>query len=334
MRPADAARRRPAKPSAGRPRQRGAALLLAMLIVTLVATLAAGMTWQQSRAVRIEAAERAAAQAGWILDGALDWARLILREDARAGGSDHLGEPWATPLAEARLSSFLAVDQQNNVDSGPDAFISGAIADAQAKYNLRNLVDAEGKPAEAELRALQRLCAAVGVPSDTSARIATGLKAAWAAAQAGGEDAPLRPARIEDLVWLGIDAATVARLRPYLTLLPAQTPVNVNTAPREVLVAAIDGLDLGSAERLIQARQRQPFDGLEAVGALLPEGAKLDENQNRVGVRSTYFEVSGRLRVDDRVVEESSLVERRGADRGSSVVTLQRRRQQLRLGPG
>ena len=91
--------------------ERGAALLTAMVIVTLVATLAAAMVWQQWRAVQAETIERSRIQSAWILSGALDWARLILREDTRAGGPDHLGEPWAVPLAEARLSSFLAVDK-------------------------------------------------------------------------------------------------------------------------------------------------------------------------------------------------------------------------------
>ena len=95
-------RRLPASPSG----QRGAALLTAMIIVTLVATLAASMVWQQWRAVRVEAGERAREQSAWILAGALDWAKLILREDAPQ--MDHLGEPWAVPLAEARLSTFLA----------------------------------------------------------------------------------------------------------------------------------------------------------------------------------------------------------------------------------
>src|SRR5688572_8051457 len=99
--------------------QRGAALLLAMMILTFVTTLAAGMVWQQWRAVEVETAERARTQSAWILVGALDWARLILREDARAsGGQDHLGEPWAVPLAEARLSTFLAADRNNNADDG------------------------------------------------------------------------------------------------------------------------------------------------------------------------------------------------------------------------
>ncbi|MBE0589263.1 MAG: general secretion pathway protein GspK, partial [Hydrogenophaga sp.] len=80
-------------------RQRGAALLLAMLVVTLVATLASAAVWQQWRSAEVEAAERQRVQASWILTGALDWARLILREDARgnrnSGHADHLGEPWA-----------------------------------------------------------------------------------------------------------------------------------------------------------------------------------------------------------------------------------------------
>ncbi|HVK33452.1 MAG TPA: type II secretion system minor pseudopilin GspK, partial [Burkholderiaceae bacterium] len=94
--------------------QRGAAMLVALLILTLVSTLATGMVWQQWRAIQIESAERARTQAAWILSGALDWARLILREDARErGGADLLGEPWAVPLAEARLSTFLAADRDN-----------------------------------------------------------------------------------------------------------------------------------------------------------------------------------------------------------------------------
>ena len=92
--------------------QRGAALLAAMLTVALVATFAAGALWQQWKSIEVEGAERQRTQARWLLTGALDWARVILREDARAGDAsaptDHLAEPWAVPLQEARLSSFLA----------------------------------------------------------------------------------------------------------------------------------------------------------------------------------------------------------------------------------
>jgi general secretion pathway protein K len=309
--------------------QAGAALLLAMIILTLVAALSAGMIWQQSREVQIEAAERAHSQARWILSGALDWARLILREDTRAGGPDHLGEPWATPLAESRLSSFLATDRENNADGGPEAFLSGAIVDAQSRYNLRNLVDAEGKVQGTELRALERLCEVAGVAGDTAGRVAEGLRTAWGGATDDPAGPPLAPTRVADLVWLGLDAATVAKLEPYVTLLPVHTPVNANTAAREVLLAAVDGLDLATAERLVQVRQRAPYRSLaeiqEQLGTLKAEPA-------RIGFQTSYFEIYGRLRLDERVLEERSLVERRGANRGLEVVTLQREQHSLEVG--
>ena len=65
--------------------QRGAALISAMLVVTLVATLASVALWQQWRHVEVESAERHRVQSSWLLNGALDWSRLILREDAVSG---------------------------------------------------------------------------------------------------------------------------------------------------------------------------------------------------------------------------------------------------------
>jgi general secretion pathway protein K len=291
---------------------RGTALLLAMIIVVLVVTATAGMVWQQTRAVGIEAAERARAQSAWILSGALDWARLILREDLRGQqGSPHdsLDEPWATPLAEARLSTFLAADQDNNTEGGPEAFISGAISDAQARFNLAGMVDAAGKVVPAQMAAFERLCSVVGTASDTAGRIAEALRAARApATDDEARGAPLRPSRLSDLVWAGIEAATLGQLEPYVDLLPVPTTINANTAPREVLMAAIDGIDLGTAERLVQRRQGKPFTQLDEIRAELPTGTVLEVA--RIGVSSSYFEVAGRLRLEDRVLEERSLLVR------------------------
>jgi general secretion pathway protein K len=282
-----------------------------MVIVTLVATLAASMVWQQWRAVQVEAAERARAQSAWILTGALDWARLILREDARNGGADHLGEPWAVPLAEARLSTFLAADR-DNTDDAPDAFLSGSIVDAQARYNLTNLVE-QGKPLPAEVAALERLCQTLGLPDDTAGRIAQGLALSQAApGSPGAATAPLPPRMLEQLAWLGIDADTLRALTPYVVLLPVRTSVNLNTASREGLVAAVKGLDLASAERLVQVRQRTPFKTLQEAEQQIPALAPL--NPAQVGVASSFFEVRGRLRLEDRVLEQVSLIERRGLD--------------------
>jgi len=313
--------------------QRGAALLTAMIIVVLVATLASAMVWQQWRAVQVEAAERARAQSAWILNGALDWARLILREDllssTRTGDGTRLGEPWSFPLAEARLSSFLAADKENNTneDDGPAAFLSGSIADAQAKYNVGNLIVA-GKVSATELAVLQRLFDSLGISPDVAQRIATGLRdasppptpeQAASGAEARPENPPLMPQRLRQLVWFGVDEASLARMEAFAILLPnVQSRVNLNTAPREVL-AAVTGLDLAGAERL---RLAAPFKTIDEAEAKLG-GARFDAAvRGRLDVKSSYFEVRGRLRLEDRILEERSLVQRSG----DQVLTLQRER--------
>ncbi|HSW23783.1 MAG TPA: type II secretion system minor pseudopilin GspK [Burkholderiaceae bacterium] len=309
-------RRRP--PSSRR--SRGAALLIAMSLLVLVTTLAAGMVWQQHRAIQVEAAERSRTQSAWILNGALDWARLILREDARSNqGFTALSEPWATPLAEARLSTFLATDKDHNEDSGPDAFLSGSIVDLQSRYNLRNLVDAN-KVVEAELLALQRLCEAAGAPTDTAPRIAEGLRAAWAGGDAQGAAAPLVPRTVAQLQWLGVDPAVLERLEKFIVLLPIRTTVNLNTADAEVIAAVSPGLDAGAAQALVQARQRGAYKTFAIAQGRVSPPTLLDPKN--VGVTSSYFEVRGRLRLDERALEERSIVERRGLD----IVTILRER--------
>jgi len=303
-------------PPRKRDRQRGAALLTAMIIVTLVATLAVSMVWQQWRSVQVEAAERARTQSAWILGGALDWARLILREDQRSGRPTALTEPWAVPLAEARLSTFLAADKNNNTDDGPEAFLSGSIQDAQARYNLNNLI-VNNAIVPTELATLERLCQTLGLDGSVPTRIAQGLRDAN---EAKTGNAPLLPQTVAQLVWLGIDAGTVRALEPYVVLLPIATGVNVNTAPREVLVAAIPGNDVATSERLLQIRQRAPFKTLADFQAQAPS---LNFKTAKLDVRSDFFEVRGRLRLSDRILEERSLVRRLST---GQVVLLERER--------
>ncbi len=304
--------------TARRQAQCGAALLLAMVIVALITTIASGMVWLQARAVQVEAAERARTQAGWILSGALDWARLILREDQRGSRQrgnpyDALSEPWATPLAEARLSTFLAADKDNNSDSGPEAFISGSIIDAQSRFNVRGIVDGAGKAVPVQVAALQRLANLAGAPGDTASRIAELMSQAYGpVGDAGPQGPPLRPRQLSDLAWMGMEPATLQRLAPWVDLLPLPTPVNVNTASREALTAALDGVDLGTAERLVQSRQRKPFETLAEIEAQLPQGVRAEGS--RISVGSSWFLVAGRLRLEERVLEERSLLQR-DADR-------------------
>lgn len=299
--------------------QRGAALLLAMLIVTLVATLAAGMVWQQWQAVEVEAAERARTQASWLVQGAVDWARLILRTDGNDNkhrNIDSLDEIWATPLQDVKLSDFLAADRNNTADSPLEAVLSGQITDAQARYNLRNLVQSNPEDAALHLAVFKHLCETLGLPGDTAARIANGLRGPeLTESQAATQDnahSVLTPQRIAQLAWLGLDDATLARLQPYVSLLPTNTQVNINTAPPEVLMATIPGLDRATAERLLKARLQGGFATLDDAKKLMPQNLQTDPRLLSVGTQ--HFEILGELRYDTHVLRELTLVRRQNAE--------------------
>lgn len=315
--------------------QGGVAILSAMLTVVLVATLAATVLWQQWRAVEVEAAERERIQISWVLSGALDWARLILREDARQGGADHLAEPWAVPLEQARLSTFLAAERSDAIeaDATQAAFLSGQIIDLQSRLNVANLV-LGGKIHEPSRLAFARLFDLLGLADGELDALAGNLlraqnraapgAVASAAVQTGAEaeaGAPLWPQEAAQLVWLGLSPASVERLRPYLTVLPVRTPINLNTASAEVIYAGVAAFELADAHRLVQARSATHLRTLgEAGKAAGQPGAAFNADQHSLASR--FFEVRGALRLNQTTVQERSVVQREGLN----VKTLWRKR--------
>ena len=305
--------------------EQGAALLAAMLTVTLVASLAAAALWNQWRNIEVEVAERSRLQASWVLTGALDWARLILREDSRSGGADHLAEPWAIPLEEARLSTFLSADKSTTVDTDDtmlQAFLSGGISDIQARMNVQNLVDGT-KLSEPALAAFGKLYDQLGLPPAELALVADKLLLALDAAQASSTTSatsatattapPLMPQRVNQLVWLGMSARSLEALRPHISLLPVRTPVNLNTASAVVLYASIPGLNMAQAQRLVSSRQLSHFRTLADAGKIVGDN-KIQLNEAQFSVNSRFFEVRGRLRLDQSVVQETSVVQRDALD--------------------
>jgi general secretion pathway protein K len=303
--------------------ERGAALLAAMLTVALVATFAAASLWQQWRSVEVETAERARVQAAWILTGGLDWARLVLREDAKGSTIDTLGEPWAVPLQEARLSSFLAA--QGNVSTSADdesgvmdAFLSGEMIDLQSMMNVTNLVQG-GKMSDRDMQDFARLFGLLNLPQAQLDKLSENLRFALDTSATNGSSplAPLVPQRIDDLAWLGVDAATIDALRPYVTVLPVATAINLNTASSEVIQATV-GLSAADAQRLVSVRASTPFRNPAEAAKALGVEASLFTGQVTgaplTDVSTRFFEVRSRLRLDKLVVEEHSIVQRDGMD--------------------
>ncbi|MEF7616403.1 type II secretion system minor pseudopilin GspK [Aquincola sp. MAHUQ-54] len=304
----------PARPRPPR-QQHGAALLMAMIILTLVATLAAGMVYQQDRAIRVESAERAREQTSRVALGGLELARWILRQDATKNPkTDHLGEAWATSLPETELSSLIAGnDRSPTSEQGLRAFMRGEIIDAQSRFNLRNLVDEKNEPSLADIEILRRLCANAGLPAEVAQRIAIGLRKAWAT-QELQPDAIVAPDRLAQLTWLGIEPSVIDTLRPLVTLLPERgTKINVNTALADVLAAAINGLDRSSAQRIIDTRRRsennEGFTSTDKVRELFPQ--LKPEDFSNLSVTTGYFEVHSELRIGDQVTSDVWLLRRR-----------------------
>ena len=263
--------------------QRGAAVIIAMLVLALAVAAAAAMLERQDLQARALQAQRDYEQARWMLRGGMHWARSILAEDARAGASDHRRELWASglPPTDVQLGS-----------------LAGEIRDEQALFNLNNLMRA-GKPDPRQIEALRRLLAAIG------------LQAELADAIAGAMDASRPLADIGELTGVrGLDAQALGRLQRYATALPRPTPVNVNTAVPEVLAALVEGLSLQDAQALARRFATEPIRSRDEFQARLREGLKL--NLEDISTASQFFVVYGRAKVGGADLRMQALLQRAG----------------------
>jgi general secretion pathway protein K len=157
------------------------------------------------------------------------------------------------------------------------------------------------------------------------------LRASQASRQAlpaDGSPVPLLPQEVAQLVWLGLPPASVKAIAPYVTVLPARTPINLNTAPAPVIYAAVDGIGLADAQRLVAQRSASHLRTVADATPLLGPEARTGDGVASVGSR--FFEVRGQLRLDQQVVVERSLVQRDN----QRVQTLRRERVSAVAAPG
>jgi general secretion pathway protein K len=296
-------------------RQRGVAVVTALLLTTLAITIVASLFWQQQVQVRSIENQRLQLQKQWILRGALDWARLILREDAKFSSVDTLEEPWAVPLSETRLDQYV---ENGKADAdAADASLSGTIVDAQSRYNLTNL-SVNGKVNQAEVAAFERLL--------TNASLNPALARATANAVADSQPKPQTPGvsdsdgprpmaltQVDDLLSVaGFTPAALEKIREFVILLPRITPVNVNTAPAEVLAARIDTLSLTDANALVASRKKTIFRDIADLSQRLP-GKPLAPSSSELSVMTNFFLINGKVRMNRAGLEVQALVERNGA---------------------
>ena len=279
--------------------QCGAAVVMAMLVVAIAAIMVTGAFHRQSVMARTLENTMAASQVHWLMAGAVDWVRVILREDARASATDHLAEPWAVPLAQTRL----------NDDEQDPAWLSGMIEDGESRINLRNLAGAKD-PVASEVAVLARLLAIVGENEKLADPIAQVVQMAFSTGESSASGAWALPATIDDLEFADPRIrAAIDKLRPYVTVLPVPTPVNANTAPAEVLAARFQDLSLADARRLVSSRDRAAFKDVADVTSRLGDVVMTVE-AGKVVVASHFFVLEGLVEFRRARLHQKALLKR------------------------
>jgi general secretion pathway protein K len=267
--------------------QRGVALITAVLITAVIAIAAVAMAAQQTLAVRRTANIIDGDRAYVFALGVETWAQQMLMRDKRDNQIDSLGEDWAQHLPP------IAVE---------GAVVTGHIEDMQGLFNLNNLIDAKGKLSPLDMQRFQLLLSELNLDPNLADAVVDWIDPDSDVTQPGGaEDAeymraqtPYRAANrlfvspSELLVVKGFTADIFQKLAPYVTALPVRTAINVNTAPKEVLMALASGITDSDAQELVDARGDKGFANLGDFlqqQALAGRGIK----QDGLSVASDFF---------------------------------------------
>ena len=290
-----------------RERQTGVALITALLITAIATIAAVAMASRQQLDIR---------RAGNVIDvdraymfalGAEEWGKQVLRNDRKDNQTDNLEENWATVLPPLTVEGGV---------------VSGKIEDMQGLFNLNNLVD-KGAPSAPDRQIFERLLQNLGVNIDIIDAVIDWMDKDDRQTFPDGaednaylqQDIPYRTPNVpmaspsELALVKGVSYENYAAIAPYVTALPERTTVNVNTAPAQVLMAVVDGLTESEAEQIMEDREEDPFND---INAFMSHTLVKDKtvNQASIGVASKYFMIDSATRFDQGQVTLYSLVSR------------------------
>ena len=292
----------------GPSRERGVALVTALLVVALATVAAVAM------ATRLHVDLR---RAGNLLHGeqayayalaAESWAQVILKRDAGDNKVDSLHDDWATSLPPIAVEGGL---------------VDGEVNDLQGRFNVNNLVTDTGEADQPSLEYYRLLLDRLGLDQALAAALLDWIDSDINATFPGGvededyllADPPYRAAnrRLVDISELrlvqGYTADVIATLAPHVTAIPQSTKINVNTATPEVLLALHKDLEESAVEDLVEAREQQAY---ESVNDFLAEDALAGlQLPVEVSVQSEWFRVltdvvvgGGRARLHSLLLRE------------------------------
>ena len=295
--------------------QRGVALITVLLVVAIVTVVSASMIARQQLSIRSTANQLQARQAWHYALGGEALAQSILRRDLRttleSGAAqapvDHLLEPWALPQP--------AFD----IEQGR---IQVRIEDLAGRFNLNSLVQNQQANAAA-LAQFQRLLLRLQISEPYAERLVDWLDSdQQPSGDRGAEDnayllldPPYRTAgrSLNDLsemrLLLDMRDEHFQRLAPYVATLPADVPLNVNTASAMVLSTLGDSLSPSAAEAMVQARRGEGFREV-ATFLAQPAMSGIDLKGTSLAVSSQYFQAVSDVRLGDRRLALVSLLQR------------------------
>ena len=278
-------------------RARGVALITALLITALAASVASKLSWDNSLDIRRTMVMLYRDQAIQVAVGSEGWVRSILTDDLAQTQNDHLGEVWATEIPALPIDSDAVQGQ-----------ILGKLEDLQGRFNVNNLIDGNGELDEAAFDQFGRLLSALGleprlagatvdwldpdqnetIPDGAEDPLYSGFTPAYRTA-----DMPI--SNITELAAVdGMDRVSFEILLPHVIALPGRTPINVNTASVEVLQSLGPNIDLGTAEGLIQMRENGGFADYSGVFAPLASA----ELVPWISETSSYFQLKAVVQID------------------------------------
>jgi general secretion pathway protein K len=286
--------------SFSRKREPGIALITAVAIVAMASIAAVAMTQTLQFGIHRTGNILLADQRYLYSLGGEAWARGQLIRDLDNGQPyDSLNEDWAQELP-------LTV-----VEAGQ---VASKTSDLQGRFNLNNLYlesNADEKTQEKvkqQLALFQRLLLLLELEESIAQAVADWID----------QDINLQfPDGAEDNDYLGLTPAyrtgntlmadpselrlvkgvnpeAFQKLRPFVSTLPEFTPINVNTAPKEVLRALDAGLDEPTVDELLTVREESPFQNKQAFldrlkGLSDDNKVNIENIEAMISVDSHYF---------------------------------------------
>ncbi|MGD9887947.1 MAG: type II secretion system minor pseudopilin GspK [Halothiobacillaceae bacterium] len=265
--------------------QSGIALITALLVLALAVVLAAALAQDSAMSLRRTENLLHHAQAKMYLQGAEDWARVVLSRDKR--DVDHLGEAWAFPMPAVP------------VEGGQ---ISGRLIDLQSRFNLNTMLKTDNT---LEPMMQQRLRCALLKAGNELPDTALDSLADWQDADSevrpqGAEDEVYRSrptpyragnqpiqATKELLLIQGFTAEQVRALLPMVEALPLSAGLNLNTAPLEVLSCLDESGDPALWEGFVRERAETPLKNVNDLLGKPPFAGRV--NPQGLGVNSKVF---------------------------------------------